>query len=1174
MSDKLAAQKATPHKTNANKHEITVDGVTYRACMHKIVYSIMNSSTSRKDRQLVDRGANGIVGGDDTRVLSMTDRTVDVEGIDRHQMTNIRIGTLCGFVQTNRGPAIAILNQAANTGRGQTILSCVQMEAFGVTVDDKSVKVGGKQCISTPDGFEIPLDIKNGLAYIKMRPPTDRELASDIPHVVLTSDADWDPTALDHSIDDVEQWASARPTDGPEEVERPFDNLGILKATKAVTNSRVDSDDSFESILDYFESFDQYLPTDGLYEASLEDSSLPTEEPDPLPPEFQVYEARRRPSVLFAPEPSLVFDIESAPLVPSKPTKASNKDDTQQKERHSSQSDNSNKTKPRPPPRIEHEDPPNDNGNTVYKNPSSAVKSRERDWERLRRHFAWLPKLVVQKTFDCTTQLARIPMSVHLQRHYKSPFPALNVNRRDEPVATDTVYADIPDIEHGHKAAQFFVGTISLVSDVYGVKTDAQFLQTLQDNVRRRGAMSKLVSDSATSEKSKAVQDYLRWLLIDDWQSEPYRQNQNPAERRYQDIKRLANRILDRTGAPDTLWLLAIKYASFVYNHSAVKSLNWKTPISVLTGTTPDISVLLRFAFYELVYYKNDEPSFPSESTESLGRIVGIAEHVGHALTYKILNPSTNNIIFRSEVRSAEQTDDVNKRLVPEDGESEPPQIVKSIKAPVIYSSGDSYSDPNAVVNNKDLIGRTFLLEPDSKGFVKRAKIVDLLDKHLHDTENRPEHRRFRVSVNNDEYENIMSYNEILARLEEDDDNPTMWKYKRISGHQGPLRSNHPSYMGSSYNVTIEWENGEITPEPLDVFAADDPVACAIYARDNKLLDKPGWKRFRRIVKNHKKLLRMANQAKLRSFRTAPKYMYGYEIPKHYADALRLDRLHGNTKWQDATKAEMDQLAEYKVFVDMGIGTPIPKGFQKIRVHLVFACKHDGRHKARLVADGHLTEVPVDSVYSGVVSIRGLKLMIFLAELNNLEVWGTDIGNAYLEAYTTEKVAIIAGPEFGPLEGHTLIVSRALYGLRMSGKMWHQRFATCLEEEGFYPCKAEPDIWMRPSADGSTYEYVGVYVDDLAMVMQNPKEFVDKLTNDYKFKLKGTGPIEFHLGCDFYRDEHGILCMHPRKYIDRMVDAYVRMFGKKPSTSVMSPLEKGDHPECDTSELLGLDSSP
>ena len=209
-------------------------------------------------------------------------------------------------------------------------------------------------------------------------------------------------------------------------------------------------------------------------------------------------------------------------------------------------------------------------------------------------------------------------MSSHLQRHYKSPFPALNVNRRQEDLATDTVYADTADIEHGHTAAQFFVGTTSLVSDVFGVKTDKQFLQTLQDVVRKRGAPHRLISDSASAETSQTVKDYLRWLIIDDWQSEPYRQNQNHAERRYQDVKRTANRILDRTGAPDSLWLLALRYASFVYNHTAVQSLKWRTPIEILTGTTPDISVLLRFQFYKKIFYKTQEPSFPSTSPASL----------------------------------------------------------------------------------------------------------------------------------------------------------------------------------------------------------------------------------------------------------------------------------------------------------------------------------------------------------------------------------------------------------------------------------------------------------------------------------------------------------------------------------------------------------------------------
>ncbi len=70
--------------------------------------------------------------------------------------------------------------------------------------------------------------------------------------------------------------------------------------------------------------------------------------------------------------------------------------------------------------------------------------------------------------------------------------------------------------------------------------------------------------------------------------------------------------------------------------------------------------------------------------------------------------------------------------------------------------------------------------------------------------------------------------------------------------------------------------------------------------------------------------------------------------------------------------------------------------------------KHNGHHKSRLVADGHLTEVLLDSIYSGVVSLHGICLLVFLAKLNNLDIWATDISNAYLEAETQEKVFIIA----------------------------------------------------------------------------------------------------------------------------------------------------------------------
>ena len=196
-------------------------------------------------------------------------------------------------------------------------------------------------------------------------------------------------------------------------------------------------------------------------------------------------------------------------------------------------------------------------------------------------------------------------------------------------------------------------------------------------------------------------------------------------------------------------------------------------------------------------------------------------------------------------------------------------------------------------------------------------------------------------------------------------------------------------------------------------------------------------------------------------------------------------------------------------------------------------------------------------------------MLIFLAELNGIETWSTDISSPYLEAYTAEKVCIIAGPEFGDLQGHVLVIVKALYGLKSSGARWHDRLADALMSEGFTSCKAEPDIWLRPNGD--TYEYVAVYVDDLALALKEPLNFIESLKEKYKFKFKGTGPLTFHLGADFDRDPDGTLVMRPKKYIERMVQSYERMFGEKPNRNVYSPLEKGDHPELDTSEMLDLD---
>lgn len=101
---------------------------------------------------------------------------------------------------------------------------------------------------------------------------------------------------------------------------------------------------------------------------------------------------------------------------------------------------------------------------------------------------------------------------------------------------------------------------------------------------------------------------------------------------------------------------------------------------------------------------------------------------------------------------------------------------------------------------------------------------------------------------------------------------------------------------------------------------------------------------------------------------------------------MELDVCNGNRLWQEATDLELAQLNEYNTFRDLGHQASAPQGFKKIRAHLVYDVKHDGRHKARMVADGHLTNVPIDSVYSGVVSLHRIRMLIFLAKLNGLQM--------------------------------------------------------------------------------------------------------------------------------------------------------------------------------------------
>ena len=177
------------------------------------------------------------------------------------------------------------------------------------------------------------------------------------------------------------------------------------------------------------------------------------------------------------------------------------------------------------------------------------------------------------------------------------------------------------------------------------------------------------------------------------------------------------------------------------------------------------------------------------------------------------------------------------------------------------------------------------------------------------------------------------------------------------------------------------------------------------------------------------------------------------------------------------------------------------------------------------------------------------------------------IGNAYLESFTQEKVHFIAGPEFGPLVRHTLVIEKALYGLRSSGLSFHERLSSVLCMYNFHQLQIDPDLWMRDG--GSVWEYLLVYVDDIIVAMKNTQEFFDNLQGpNVGFKMKGIGKPNYHLGADFYCDEDDTLCYSSQTYAKCLCASFESLFAEQPKT-YFAPLDPDDHPELDNTPLCG-----
>ena len=236
---KVLSSAKNKMQTSTISPDMQINGSTYRRINTHSTYHVSEHQQTHTS-SLVDRGANGGIAGNDVRLIpslsSSPHRSVNIMGIDNHQLTDVPLVSVGGTCSSHVGPVILIFHQYAHYGKGKSIHSPVQLEAFHNEVNDKSSKLpGGGQFIKTNDGYTFPLDICSGLPYLPLRPFSDIEWDT-LPHVFMTADCEWNPKLLDNVISSTDSWITNVNHINPGH-KKSFDHFGYYQKRNISTHA-------------------------------------------------------------------------------------------------------------------------------------------------------------------------------------------------------------------------------------------------------------------------------------------------------------------------------------------------------------------------------------------------------------------------------------------------------------------------------------------------------------------------------------------------------------------------------------------------------------------------------------------------------------------------------------------------------------------------------------------------------------------------------------------------------------------------------------------------------------------------------------------------------------------------------------------------------------------------
>ncbi len=359
------------------------------------------------------------------------------------------------------------------------------------------------------------------------------------------------------------------------------------------------------------------------------------------------------------------------------------------------------------------------------------------------------------------------------------------------------------------------------------------------------------------------------------------------------------------------------------------------------------------------------------------------------------------------------------------------------------------------------------------------------------------------------------------------------------------------------------------------------PIEVAEYAVTHKIDGMPVFAWW--VPYTLKKRDRIISAVKARITRTTHKY--NIEVPRTIQHAIEIDTKNNNRYWQDAIKKEMTNVGV--AFDILPPGERPKPGYTKASGHIAFDVKMDFTWKARWMKDGHKTADPLVLNYTGVVSCDTVRIAFTYAALNDLNVCAADVRNTYIQALSSNKHYIICGPEFSENEGRTAIIIRDLYGGKSAGRDYWLHLCSCMQFLGFAPCKADPNLWIRPAKRKENldyYEYVLLYIDDCLPIGVDPESIVrHKIGKYFQLKEESIGEPTIYLGGTCSQVEvNGICCWlfslsqyvkaackNVRRYLEKLnhgVDPNDQKYFLPNQAN--APFQNNYQPEIDISEQL------